>query len=749
LSFYLNPLADPSFPILVTPVQADSEDAGLLDLSTRITDGAEDDNAASDSEDDEIDKSEEEGEEEDSEEETGSRLKRKGKTTRAKAMKDLAKKKKVKNGGSAMPQKKSKNGKASADQVDDECRVLVMNIPLTLTAGDIGEALMAALRSESEEEEVAADLRVDFLPRRKSTPTPSSSSSSPPFDGCAYISVPSSQVTHLQRLARFDGLIRVPDARAGLSAKQAGEEQGADSYGGGDGGCVLAVIPDPWGYERGVESNPATVLDLPGCRHASSSALGVREVESVKAHCGLKCGATPREVRVLDAPLNVSTLKLGFNGRLVLGGSAGGGGAGVASARRVLLLDGTPVPALGAVHRGLLRVHRCYLTNPWRPSLAASPPSSSSSSPAFSSPSVVSAQNEVKSWGGVVLGVRDVIRLLLLANGSQPPAEKEGNEKSSITPLQVGHESKVGALLTHCLVAVNTVTPTAGPHGEDGSGAASFLDSGPPPSTAPLSASDPATAALQQQQQLMQHQLGGRKVWLVFSVQDASNTRPYKLPSLGEGAPSSSSSSSVVVLKLAHGAARATVTLRDLADLGDSSPPHLAPSSSTPHGGPVSQDDVGHWLCAAKVAHCCDPNKSASMSSAGVPKAMNSSEARSLKAQRISSALSKAPTWPPAAFSSSSSRTPGTSGSARSLTPNPSSVQSFTNRGEIGDGGAGGGGTSSNVPHVAGGRGRGKKQQQQKELQRMQAENELVAVGTVKRDRRTAQQILKDTQVGA
>ena len=626
-----------------------------------------------------------------------------------------------------------------------------MNIPLTLTAGQLGEALLKTLRDRSQQtrhlgtdpsgedddgldldgdEEI--DLRVDFLPlpltkqqkQQQQSSSSSSSSSSVPFDGCAYVTTTSAGEKHLLRLVRLDGRIEVLDAPRQSSAATASQSSGS-GVGNGEseavGSVVLAVIPDPWGYERGVAANPCAVVDLPGCRPPlppptpllfgagqqqqqqqslhPTPPLSAKEVEAVKAFCGLKCGsALAKEVRVLDAPLHASVLKLSYNGRLVLGGgvtatasttsgggAAGGGGeraltvstgTGVTSARRLLLLDGTVVPALtqaqqlsaGAVSatsqpRGLLRVQRCYLSNPWRPSLFAATASHNSvaaaaAAPGLFSPAVSRAQGEVGSWGGLVLGARQVVRLLLLANngldggddggGGDSGGSAGGKAAKKASVLKVGQGSKVGSLLTHCLVAVNCPPPNASSSsssagggsgggggggsegggsadfqagGEDGSGAASFLDNGLAPPPVPVTdLTEKARLAH------LRPSVSGRKVWLVFGVADsnANHPGPCTLPILK--GTSSSEQASGVVLKLAHGAARATVTLRDLTDLGDTPGLSLAASpSSSPASSSaplVSLDDVGQWLCAAKISHCNqqDNNSPLSLSSsAGVP----------------------------------------------------------------------------------------------------------------------------------
>jgi len=625
-----------------------------------------------------------------------------------------------------------------------------MNIPLTLTAGQLGEALLKTLRDRSQQtrhlgtdpsgedddgldldgdEEI--DLRVDFLPlpltkqqKQQQQSSSSSSSSLVPFDGCAYVTTTSAGEKHLLRLVRLDGRIEVLDAPRQSSAATASQSSGSgvgNRESEAVGSVVLAVIPDPWGYERGVAANPCAVVDLPGCRPPlppptpllfgagqqqqqqqslhPTPPLSAKEVEAVKAFCGLKCGsALAKEVRVLDAPLHASVLKLSYNGRLVLGGgvtatasttsgggAAGGGGeraltvstgTGVTSARRLLLLDGTVVPALtqaqqlsaGAVSatsqpRGLLRVQRCYLSNPWRPSLFAATASHNSvaaaaAAPGLFSPAVSRAQGEVGSWGGLVLGARQVVRLLLLANngldggddggGGDSGGSAGGKAAKKASVLKVGQGSKVGSLLTHCLVAVNCPPPNASSSsssagggsgggggggsegggsadfqagGEDGSGAASFLDNGLAPPPVPVTdLTEKARLAH------LRPSVSGRKVWLVFGVADsnANHPGPCTLPILK--GTSSSEQASGVVLKLAHGAARATVTLRDLTDLGDTPGLSLAASpSSSPASSSaplVSLDDVGQWLCAAKISHCNqqDNNSPLSLSSsAGVP----------------------------------------------------------------------------------------------------------------------------------
>ena len=177
-------------------------------------------------------------------------------------------------------------------------------------------------------------------------------------------------------------------------------------------------------------------------------------------------------------------------------------------------------------------------------------------------------------------------------------------------------------------------------------------------------------------------QLSGRKVWLCYKVIDAPAKR-YLLP------PSSKSCG--IFLKLAHGAARVAVPLTSLAPLGAFPP-----------------EDFSRWLLAAQLA---DRGPGGS---GGMPSAVREATGRQTKAHQLRAALAKAPSQLVKDF----------------LAPAGGGVSAEVSVARV----------KEAVAPVTVGRGRGKQATATAPC------NEMMALGGKKRDRRTAQQVLRDTE---
>jgi hypothetical protein len=178
-------------------------------------------------------------------------------------------------------------------------------------------------------------------------------------------------------------------------------------------------------------------------------------------------------------------------------------------------------------------------------------------------------------------------------------------------------------------------------------------------------------------------QLSGRKVWLCYKVIDAPAKR-YLLP------PSSKSCG--IFLKLAHGAARVAVPLTG-----------LAPQGVLPF------EDFSRWILAAQLA---DRGPGGS---GGMPSAVREATGRQAKAHQLKAALAKAPSQVAKDFL------------APAPVPSASAGVAVARANEV-------------VAPVAMGRGRGKKAMVKA------SSHEMVALGGKKRDRRTAQEVIRDTE---